>query len=111
MAQKILTRPLQIKFYVTETEKEILRRRMAEAGTKRQSDFLRKMALNGMILNVDYSQINDVCDKLGRIGVNINQIAKRVNSTSNIYSDDIAEIKKKQAELFDLLNSMESKLL
>jgi len=104
-------RPIQIKFYVSEHERDIIRKRMALANTKKQSAFLRKMACDGNIINVNYSQINEICNQLGKIGSSINQIAKRVNSTSRIYGDDIAEIKKKQSEIFGLLNSMESKLL
>ncbi|WP_144312818.1 plasmid mobilization relaxosome protein MobC [Tepidanaerobacter acetatoxydans] len=45
-----------------------------------------------------------------RFGSNMNQIAKRVNSTSNIYSEDIEEIKEMMRELWQLQKSILSKL-
>ena len=105
------TRPILINFRVTEHESEIIDRKKSLTKIKSREQFIRKMVLEGMILNVDYSQIRGICNELGTIGSNINQIARRVNSTSNIYGEDIAEIKKKQTEIFKLLNSMEEKLL
>ena len=44
--------------------------------------------------------------ELSAIGRNINQIAARANSTGIIYADDIAEIKKKQEEIWQLQKSI-----
>lgn len=111
MVQEKRSRPIQMIFRVNEHEKEVIRKRMELAKTKRQSAFLRKMAMDGMILNVDYSQIREINALIGKVSGNINQIAKRVNSTSRIYPEDIAELKKRQEEIWDLLKSMQSKLL
>ena len=111
MEKRNLTRPLQMIFRVSEHEKELIRKKMELAKTKKQSAYLRKMAIDGAIFHIDYSQLREICGELGKIGANINQIAKRVNTSSRIYDEDIAEIKKKQAEIFELVNSMKGKLL
>ena len=48
---------------------------------------------------------------IGSISNNVNQIAVRVNSTDKIYAEDIVNIKEGQDKIWQLLNSLQSKLL
>lgn len=66
--------------------------------------------INGYLINVDYTYIKEMNAELSAIGRNINQIAARANSTGIIYADDIAEIKKKQEEIWQLQKSILSNL-
>ena len=52
------------------------------------------MAIDGYIIYTDTTDIQKFNKELQRIGRNINQIAKRVNSTSSIYKADIEELSK-----------------
>lgn len=54
---------------------------------------LRKMAIDGYIIQVDHTDIKAMTAEIQKIGVNINQIAKRVNATGSAYQEDIDEIK------------------
>ena len=110
MSQPNLERPIQIKFYVSERERDFIYNKMALAKTKNKAAYLRKMAVDGYILNVDFSEFREVFANIGRISSNVNQIARRVNSTNNIYADDIAELKNRQEEVWNLLKSIQSKL-
>ena len=40
---------------------------------------------------------------VSRIAANINQICRRINSTGHLYADDVAELKARQAEIWELL--------
>jgi len=100
------TRPVQIKFYVTEDERDFILKKMEVAKIKKQSDYLRKMACDGYILNVDFSEFRDLFANLKKAAVNINQIARRVNSTNNVYSEDVAELQERQEKIWLLLKSM-----
>ena len=104
------TRPVQIKFYVTEDERDFIHKKMEVAKIKKQSDYLRKMACDGYILNVDFSEFRDLFASVKKAAVNINQIARRVNSTNNVYSEDVAELQERQEKIWLLLKSMQSKL-
>lgn len=104
-------RPILVRFFVTEREKEIIRKRMALAKTKNMSAFLRKMAIDGMILNMDFSEIRRLCSHVGKVSGIINQIVKRVNSTERYYADDIEEIKRKQVEILNAVNQIGEKIL
>lgn len=40
---------------------------------------------------------------VSRAASNINQICRRINSTGRCYEDDVAELKARQAEIWELL--------
>ncbi len=95
-------RNIQIKFNVTEEERELIRKKMAQIPTQRIGAYMRKMAIDGFIIYTDMSNIKAFTKELQAIGKNVNQIAKRVNSTSRIYETDIAEIKERLDEIWQL---------
>ncbi|MBO5459010.1 MAG: plasmid mobilization relaxosome protein MobC, partial [Lachnospira sp.] len=72
--------------------------------------YLRKMAIDGYIIYTDIKNIKQYIQELQAIGRNINQIAKRVNSTSDIYKEDIEEIKERLDEIWLLQRSILSNL-
>lgn len=86
-------RNVQIKFWVTEEERELIKLRMSQLSTQRIGAYMRKMAINGLIIYTDMTDIKETNRELHSIGVNVNQIARRVNETNSIYKDDIAELK------------------
>jgi len=86
-------RKIPLFFYVTEDELALIQEKMKLLGTENKSAYLRKMSLDGYIINVDYTDIKANTAQLQRIGNNINQILKRMNQTGNLYAADVAEIK------------------
>ena len=95
-------RTVQIKFRVTEAERELIETKMQQIPTTNLAAYMRKMAIDGYVLKVDYSELKAVTAEIGKIGSNINQIAKRVNATGSVYEQDIAEIKGALAEIWRL---------
>ena len=79
-----------------------LHERMALMGIKNMSAYLRKISQDGFLYNVEYPGLHEVCSQIESISVNINQIAKRVNSTETIYAEDMRQIKKGQEEIWQL---------
>lgn len=51
------TRPNQILFFVSDDEKRIIQAKMAQLGTKNMGAYLRKMAIDGYIIKVDYEKV------------------------------------------------------
>ena len=86
-------RNVQIKFRVTEEERNLIEEKMKQVPTRNMETYLRKMAIDGYIIQVDHSDIKKMTAELQKIGVNINQIANRVNSTGVIYKEDIGDMK------------------
>lgn len=99
-------RTVQIKFYVTPEEKEVIQKRMALLRLHNMSTYLRKISMDGYLIATDYSCFNKLFQDVDVASRAINQIAKRVNSTENIYADDINEVKKKQEQIWDDIRKM-----
>lgn len=95
-------RNVQIKFWVTEEERELIKLRMAQLPTQNIGAYMRKMAINGLIIYTDMTDIKETNRELHSIGVNVNQIARRVNETNSIYKDDISELKNYMDEIWKL---------
>ena len=95
---------------VTEEEYAQIQARMALVGTGNLSAFLRKLALDGRIVLLDREEIKTLVSLLRRTSANVNQIAKRVNSTSRVYESDLAEIQNRLGELWLALDEVLRKL-
>ena len=87
-------RPKQIKFFVNDQEYELIRKKMAQMGTDNMSAYIRKMVIDGYVVNLDMPELRELTSKMKRISNSENQIAKQLNTTGNIYEADIEEIKK-----------------
>ena len=95
-------RNIQMKFWVTEEEKRLIDEKMAQLPTKRYGAYLRKMAIDGYIIQVDTTDIKEMTKALGSIGRNINQIAKRVNAGGPAYQADMEEIRERLEQIWQL---------
>jgi alkyl hydroperoxide reductase subunit AhpC len=95
-------RNVQIKFRVTAEERKIIAEKMRLLHTNNLAAYLRKSALDGYILMVDHSDIKAMTAEIQRIGNNVNQIARRANSTGNVYKEDLEEIERALAEIWRL---------
>ncbi len=66
---------------------------------------LAKIAVEGYIIKVDYSEQRKLAVEVNKIGVNINQICKRINETGRAFSEDVAELKSRMEDVWQLLKS------
>ena len=105
MAEKrkppIRQRQIQVKFFVDEKELDLIKQKMAQMGTDNMSAYLRKMSIDGYVVNLDMPELRQLTSKMKRISNSENQIAKQLNTTGNIYEADIEEIKKNQEEIYE----------
>ena len=92
----------QLKVWVNEEEKELIELKMAQLQTNKMGAYIRKMAIDGFVIYLDTENIKQMNNELSAIGRNINQIAKRINSTSLIYREDISDIKERLDEIWQL---------
>ena len=97
------TRPVRIEFRVTEQERQLIPKKLEQLGTKNMGAYLRKMAIDGYIIKVDYTEQKKLAASVSRVAGNINQICRRINQTGHFYEDDIVELKAKQCEIWELL--------
>ncbi len=74
-------RPIQVKFFVDEKELDLIKQKMAQMGTDNMSAYLRKMAIDGYVVNLDMPELRELTSKMKRISNSENQIAKQLNTT------------------------------
>ena len=104
------TRPIQVKFRVTPEERALIDKRMEQAGTNNMAAYLRKMAIDGYVVKLELPELRDFISLLRRTSNNFNQIARRVNSTDRIYTDDIVEMKNLLEQIWEADNRILEKL-
>ena len=104
-------RPIILRCPVTTEERLLIEQKMAQLHTKRIGAYLRKMAIDGYIIKVDYTQQKKLAAAVSRAASNINQICRRINSKGNLYEDDVTELKERQKEIWQLLKSSQSEEL
>lgn len=64
-----------------------------EYGMRSVAVYARKMLIDGYVIQVDHTDIKAMTAQIQKIGININQIARRANAMGNVYQEDIDEIK------------------
>ena len=92
---------------VTHAERKRIEEKMAQLGIRNMSAYIRKMAMDGLCVQLDLKDIREFTEQVSRIGNNLNQYAKQANATGSIYEADIAYLR----EQFAVLCSMEEKIL
>ncbi len=95
-------RNVQIIIRVTEEERALIEEKMQQIPTLNLSAYARKILIDGYIITLDLQEVKGHTAQLQKIGVNINQIAKRINETGRIYADDMDEIKRAMEEVWRL---------
>ena len=103
-------RKMVLRCPVTDEERKLIEHKMSLVPTNQIGAYLRKMAIDGYIIYTDTKNIQAMNKELQRIGRNINQIAKRVNSTSSIYMTDIEELKEDIQNIWRLQRTLLSTL-
>ena len=103
-------RKIVLRCPVTDEERKLIEHKMSLVPTNQIGAYLRKMAIDGYIIYTDTKDIQVMNKELQRIGRNINQIAKRVNSTSSIYMTDIEELKEALQNIWQLQRTLLSTL-
>ena len=83
--------------------------RMAEAGIRNMSAYLRKRALGGYVLHVDLEPVKELVSLQRRCANNLNQVAVHAN-TYGIYPSEITALQKDYADLWEPLSELIKKL-
>lgn len=110
MSEANRVRKVQLNFRVTEREKELIEERMQEIGTTNREAYLRKIAIDGMLVKLEVPELKEIVSLMRRTSNNVNQIARRLNENGRIYEVDITDVQNQQEQLWDMLNSLITKL-
>lgn len=110
MSEDNRVRKVQLNFRVTDREKELIEGRMQELGTTNREAFLRKIAIDGMIVKLEVPELKEILSLMRYSSNNINQIAHRLNESGRIYEVDVAQVQAQHEQLWNMLNSLLEKL-
>ena len=102
-------RQIVLRVPVTPEERALIQQKMAQLGTRNFSAYARKMLIDGYIVYMDTSDIRAQTAELQKIGVNVNQIARRIISTGAVYAQDSQYIKGALAQIWQLQRSILSR--
>ena len=104
-------RPIRKEICLNESEWNLIQHKMRQLGTRNFGAYARKMLIDGYIIKVDYTEQKKLAAAISRIASNVNQICRRINSTGHFYEEDVAELKERVADAWELLKVQQKKEL
>ena len=104
------TKDISMHFWVSQEEYDLILKNMALSGGTNLSAFLRKMAIDGMVIRLDMPEIREMLKLLRRANANINQIAKHLHETGRVYDTDLEEILDYQKAIYKGQNELLTRL-
>ena len=96
----------EIHIKMTNKEYEIIRGKMQDEGVVNMSAFIRKMAIDGYMILLDLSDVNEVVRLLKINSNNLNQVAKKANESDIIYIQDIRQLQNQQSEIWEAVKEI-----
>ena len=81
------------RLFFSDSEMELLKARMEEAGQPSRSRFLRRLALEGRVVRLDTAPIAELLFLVRNAANNINQIARKANISGAVVSSDVARLR------------------
>lgn len=99
-------RSVQFHFYVSEQEAAAIQERMEQIGVANLSAYLRKMAVDGYIIHLDMSGVQEIVRLLRICSNNLNQYARRANETGSIYAADVEDLRTRLDSLWSGMDKL-----
>lgn len=96
----------EIHFKLSAADKEKILSKMNDAGVTNLSAYMRKMAIDGYMIMLDLSDINEAVRLMKINSNNLNQYAKKANQTGGVFLEDINELKTQQQEIWNVLKEI-----
>ena len=97
---------VRVEFVISEQEADLIKERMAELGITNLSAYLRKMAVDGYIIHLDMSDIQEMIRLLRICFNNLNQFARRANETGSVYAADVEDLRARLDNLWDGMDKL-----
>ena len=103
-------RGVQLNFRVSEEELAAIEGKMEQLGIFNREAYLRKMALDGYAVRLDLPELKELLSLLRRHSSNLNQLVRRANTTGRVYEADLADIAKRQEQLWESVREVLNQL-
>lgn len=106
MKDAVNKRSVRVEFVITEQEAALIKERMAELGITNLSAYLRKMAVDGYVIHLDMSDIQEMIRLLRICSNNLNQYTRRANETGSVYATDVEDLRSRLDSLWDGMDKL-----
>lgn len=97
-------RMIQKKIRLTEEEDRFISTKVSESGMANFNSFARIMLIMGEVKILNFEELRELRKEINRIGVNVNQIAKKVNEDDQISLNELSQILELQKDLKETVN-------
>jgi hypothetical protein len=97
-------RPVQKLIRLTDEEARFISDKVAESGMTNFNSFARIMLIMGEVKILNFEELKELRQAINRIGVNVNQIAKKVNEDDQVSLNELSQILELQKYLKDTVN-------
>ena len=97
-------RPVQKLIRLTEEENRFISTKVAESGMTNFNAFARIMLIMGEVKILNFEELRELRKEINRIGVNINQVAKKVNEDDQASLTELSKILELQKHLKDTVS-------
>lgn len=87
---------------VTEQEREQIHQNMKQLGTTNLEAYLRKMAIDGYVIDLDLTDVQELVRVLRVTSNSLNQIAKMGNTYGKLYKEDIERLTKSYDKVWEI---------
>ena len=94
-------REVRLKFCVTRSERALIEQKMERFGTNNMAAYLRKMSVDGYVVNLELPELREMVSLLRRSSNNLNQLTRRVHETGRFYDADLDELRQSYDRLWD----------
>lgn len=100
MSEPKRKREVQLNFRVSPAELSIIEEKMSQLGTHNREAYLRKMAIDGYVVNLDLPELKELVSLMRRSSNNLNQLTRKVHETGRIYDADLEDLSQRQEQLW-----------
>ena len=94
-------RDVPVLFWVSAEELELIHQKMQHYGTENLSAYLRKMAPDGYVVQLDLPELKELVSLMRRSSNNLNQLTRKVHETGRVYDADLEDISQRQEQLWE----------
>ena len=93
------TRTKRMKVHLTPQEHEWIKEKMAQAGMTNMSEFIRRMAMNGYVINADQPELDEILRLMHYTGNNLRQIEKHVRENEPEHMLEVEQMIRNHEEI------------
>ena len=100
------TRTKRMKVHLTPQEHEWIKEKMAQAGMTNMSEFIRRMAMNGYVINADLPELDEILRLICCTGNNLKQLEKHVRENDPEHVPEVEQMIRNHEDIEDTLGEI-----